>query len=84
MLKNEQLQGWWELAKGSDMPFWPRVVHDLILSYIEALAEVDRINHIRDAELSLSPYRGHSVDCVKCSQLSAQWVAAKRKEILGE
>lgn len=81
MLKNEELQGWWELAKKSDTPFWPRAVRDLILSLIEALAELDRAKH--DHDQSVNAY--HPIkQCKECDRTPQQWFEAKRKEILGE
>ena len=87
MLSPEQLKELWEVVQGSDSRFWARNVRDLILSHIECLAELERSEFEKD---HLVDIYHRSSKCKTCQEWKerrgwtpAQWLEAKRKEILG-
>ena len=95
MLTDEQIRQLW--ANGTDtsqapahidVDDWQTMVRDLILSHIEVQAEVDRMKYeIEWREHEIQHLLGNEIICPTKDRMTwtpAQWLEAKRKEILGE
>ena len=86
MLTGKQLKELWEVYQGN-FPF-SEDIRNLILSDIECLAELERSEFEKD---HLVDIYHRSSKCKTCQEWKerrgwtpAQWLDAKRKEILGE